>query len=57
MTDGVTFGTLRRDGAVENVRVILDPAHYRQDGSCRCDDKSHAEMGEWGYKWGRGRWM
>ena len=31
--------------------VIFMPEHYRQDGSCRCDDPSDPNMGEWGYKW------
>jgi len=37
---------------------ILDPMHYRADGSCRCDDPEHSKMLEWGYKWNRkaGEW-
>ena len=36
--------------------VIFVPVHYRSDGTCRCDDISHAEMGEWGYTWVSGKW-
>lgn len=25
--------------------------HYREDGSCRCDDPNHKEMIAWGYVW------
>lgn len=31
--------------------VIFLPDHYREDGSCRCDDPTHIEMKEWGYTW------
>jgi hypothetical protein len=46
----VKFGTLQVDGTVTNVRMIkqstfancpfyiFDPGHYREDGSCKCDD-------------------
>jgi len=63
----VTFGTLTPAG-LTNVRLIkqsdlrkcphyiLVPEHYRDDGSCRCNDQSHAEMKEWGYKWKKGQW-
>lgn len=30
--------------------------HYREDGTCRCDDPEHREMREWGYRWTDGRW-
>jgi hypothetical protein len=62
-----TFGTLTPHGLVD-VRtikqsdllacpfVILVPSHYRADGSCRCDDRFHAEMKEWGYRWNGKRW-
>jgi hypothetical protein len=32
------------------------PEHYRDDNSCRCDDESHTEMAEWGYKWNGEQW-
>lgn len=37
--------------------VIFEPSHYRADGSCRCNDSSHKEMGEWGYKWNGSMWV
>ncbi len=36
---------------------IFDPEHYRKDGTCRCNDSSHTEMGEWGYKWNGEKWI
>lgn len=37
---------------------IVHPTHYRMDGTCRCDDKSHdATMRRWGYKWKDGKWQ
>lgn len=59
----VEFGELQPNGDVTNVRtikqsdilacphVILMPDHYRDDGSCRCDDEQHVVMAEWGYTW------
>lgn len=59
----IQFGTLHPSGLVDNVKVlkqsdigkcphvIFEPSHYRENGSCRCDDPNHTEMGEWGYKW------
>ncbi len=35
--------------------LIMDAAHYRDDGSCRCDDPDH-EMNKWGYIWDGSRW-
>ena len=60
----ITFGTLRPDGAVTNIRsirqsdiracshTILSPGHYRPDGSCKCDDAEERAMRirEWEYE-------
>lgn len=65
------FGELHPDGSVTNARTIkqadltkcphfiLMPDHYRDDGSCRCDDPAHTDMQEWGYTWDGtvGRWV
>lgn len=59
----ITFGTLQPDGQLVDVRHIprrtvracrfniLVPGHYRDDGSCRCDDPAHRAtmIKEWGY--------
>ena len=63
-----TFGTLQPNGQIVNVReirhsdlarcphTILMPEHYRNDGTCKCGDKSHSIMAEWGYEWDGKRW-
>ncbi len=64
----IMFDTLTPDGNLVNVRLIkqsdiqrcphyiMVPTHYRDDGTCRCNDKEHTEMREWGYRWRRGQW-
>ena len=37
--------------------VILMEEHYRNDGSCRCNDKTHTVMLQWGYVWDDGQWI
>lgn len=31
--------------------AIMDPSHYRDDGTCKCDDAEHRAMmcSDWGY--------
>jgi hypothetical protein len=36
---------------------IMVAEHYRADNSCRCDDKDHHEMAEWGYAWDGLVWL
>lgn len=38
-------------------KFILSPTHYRDDGSCRCNDEYHHEMKEWGYVWDGQKWQ
>jgi hypothetical protein len=56
-----------KDGRIEIVSTrTIDPHrcphcifgddHYREDGSCRCDDPDHQEMAEWGYVWDGTSW-
>lgn len=64
MSNEIRFSTMRADGTEIDIRMIkqsdiaacpwsiLVPSHYRDDGSCRCDDPTHTEMLEWGYVWG-----
>jgi len=35
---------------------IMVAEHYRDDGSCRCNDRSHTVMQKWGYHWKNGGW-
>jgi hypothetical protein len=64
MENVVTFGNLSPDGKLSNIRLIkqstfgncpffiMIPDHYREDGSCKCNDPEHQKMmrKEWGYK-------
>ncbi len=66
----ITFGTLEPDGTLSNVRLIkqsdiakcphfiMVPRHYREDGTCKCNDASESVMAAWGYSWNaaRGLW-
>lgn len=59
----IQFGTLQKDGTLTNVRgikqsdigrcphVIMVASHYREDGTCKCDDPKEQAMmiKEWGY--------
>lgn len=38
---------------------ILAVEHFRDDGTCRCDDPTHKEMAEWGWRWSEAekRWV
>lgn len=60
MADDIQFGTLHPDGTLTNQRAIpkaaiaacpqyiLVPEHYREDGSCRCDEGRYDDdTGEW----------
>jgi hypothetical protein len=61
--DSVMFGKLNPSGQLTNVRnisredigkckfFILSPDHYRDDGSCKCNDREHRAMmiRDWGY--------
>ena len=50
-----------RDIAQEDIlkcpHYILMEQHYRDDGSCRCNDSTHFEMAEWGYMWNGSLWV
>lgn len=54
MTDELKFATIRVMKQSDMLRcpfVIIHPAHYREDGSCKCDNEEHRAMmiREWGY--------
>lgn len=63
MTDNPNPGLRRTDLRTAKVRIlkyadmqkcphyIIEPDHYRADGSCLCDDPNAKVMAEWGYKW------
>lgn len=36
--------------------LIFAGEHYRDDGSCKCNDPDETVMAEWGYVWKDGLW-
>jgi hypothetical protein len=64
----VWFYTVNPDGTSTPVReiaqsdigkcpfAIFDARHYRLDGTCKCNEREHAIMEEWGYKWNGTEW-
>lgn len=48
---------MNRSSILACPHAIFEPSHYRIDGTCRCNDSSHKEMGEWGYKWDGKAWI
>ncbi len=64
----VRFGMIADDGKITNERLIrladikacphliMVPEHFRDDGTCRCDDPEHTEMVDAGYEWRDGAW-
>ena len=66
--NSIQFITLHPDGSLlceksikrSDIRkcpwIILKPEHYRENGSCRCNDPEHLEMKEWGYTWNGSFW-
>lgn len=48
--------TLSSDTIKECPHVIIMPEHYREDGSCKCDDPNDPHMAEWEYTWDGSKW-
>ena len=53
----VKVRSLQQESIRKCPHFIFAVEHYRDDESCRCDDKAHKEMKEWGYKWKSNRWQ
>jgi hypothetical protein len=58
----ILTGNLDKDGNLTNIKyidpivcpnVIFSAQHYREDGSCKCNDPEEKTMKEWGYKWSK----
>ena len=60
MRDGKMVETnvreIKQSDMMKCPHFIMVAKHYRDDGSCRCNDKAHTEMKAWGYKWRGGSW-
>lgn len=53
----VNVVNMRQSDIMKCPHVIMAPEHYRQDGTCRCNDRSHEEMASWGYVWRTDKWV
>ena len=49
--------TLEQSSIKKCPHYIMVPEHYREDESCRCDEKDNTDMAEWGYEWDGGKWV
>jgi hypothetical protein len=54
--DGPIIRVLSNDSVRRCPWFIFDPDHYRDNGTCRCDDPDHEVMSDWGYEWDGQRW-
>jgi len=48
--------TLKQSDLMKCPHFIIAPEHYREDGTCKCNDKNETVMREWGYEWKDGEW-
>lgn len=57
--------TMNRDGSTSVIKeinpercphFIFMQEHYRNDGTCHCDDPTAEYMIGWGYTWRNGAW-
>lgn len=42
---------IKRSDMLKCPHCIMMPEHYRNDGSCKCNDPLDEKMAEWGYSW------
>ena len=60
MVDGKLVETnvreIKQSDMLRCPHAIMVAEHYREDGSCRCNDPAATEMKSWGYNWYRGGW-
>lgn len=47
----VKIRMLKQSDILACPHVIFVPEHYRDDGTCKCNDRNEQVMAEWGYKW------
>lgn len=52
----INFKTITRTDTEKCPHKIFAPEHYRDDGTCKCNDESELVMAEWGYIWKKGQW-
>lgn len=51
-----SFREIKQSDLQKCPHCIFNADHYRDDGSCKCDDPDAKEMKTWGYTWRDGQW-
>ena len=52
----VLIRTIKQSDIGKCPHCIMVLEHYREDGTCKCDDPNELVMKEWGYKFEKGAW-
>ena len=52
----VARGTISFDVLARCPKFLFSPDHYRDDGSCKCNDPNHDVMRDHGYVFENGGW-
>lgn len=49
--------TMKRSAFLYCPQYMAEIEHYREDGTCKCDDENETVMAEWGYRWDKEKEM
>jgi hypothetical protein len=52
-----TIYTMKQSDVHKCPHYIMMPDHYRDDGTCKCNELGHQDMLEWGYVWNGKSWV
>ena len=52
-----TVYTMKQSDVHKCPHYIMMPNHYRDDGTCKCNELGHQDMLAWGYVWNGKSWV
>ena len=52
-----TVYTMKQTDVHNCPHYIMMPNHYRDDGTCKCNELGHQDMLAWGYVWDGKSWI
>ena len=52
-----TVYTMKQTDVHNCPHYIMMPNHYRDDGTCKCNELGHQDMLAWGYVWNGKSWI
>lgn len=52
-----TVYTMKQTDVHNCPHYIMMPNHYRDDGTCKCNELGHQDMLAWGYVWDGKSWV